>query len=253
MSCGHGECSNPVKAKGLCSSHYNKARRGGHLSKGNICVEEGCNSFVSARALCSAHYSACKSRGEFGPSAICEEVSCGRPVHALSACMKHYKLKRFRGENPGATECSAPQCTRPMAEKGLCNGHSLQRRKTGVIGTLRAYDPGSWGAARTTRDGYRTLQRTVDGVPERILEHRLVMEEFIGRKLERYENVHHLNGQRDDNRIRNLELWDTFQPAGQRVEDKLSWMLDDFLPRHLTDDRKRELIQQWSNELKENQ
>jgi len=54
-----------------------------------------------------------------------------------------------------------------------------------------------------------------------IHEHRLIMSDKLGRPLEKYENVHHKNGNREDNRIRNLELWNTMQPAGQRVEDKV--------------------------------
>jgi len=52
------------------------------------------------------------------------------------------------------------------------------------------------------------------------------MERAIGRELLPFENVHHVNGDRLDNRLENLELWSTSQPTGQRVEDKVAWALE---------------------------
>jgi len=88
---------------------------------------------------------------------------------------------------------------------------------------------GKWGLeprqsqGYTTTDGYRMSSAKRNKRP--ILEHRLVMEQIIGRPLHRFEEPHHKNGIRDDNTPPNLELWVKWrQPNGQRLTDLIDFI-----------------------------
>lgn len=143
------------------------------------------------------------------------------PVTCSSECRRQRRNQTNYAAkvNRPASRCSHPEgCDRPEVAQGLCDLH--YRRvitKKGDLGPVgRVISPK--GTPCRKASGYVMIERK--------FEHRLVMEQVLGRPLLPTENVHHVNGVRDDNRRENLELWSSWQPAGQRVADKVAWAIE---------------------------
>lgn len=105
-----------------------------------------------------------------------------------------------------------------------CAGHYEQKRQRQELRPL--YSGGRSNVGHVNHQGYRLI--SVVGVA--VLQHRAVMEQMIGRPLRSYENVHHMNGEKLDNRPENLELWVNKQPRGQRVSDLIEFVVSHYRP-----------------------
>jgi hypothetical protein len=133
--------------------------------------------------------------------------------NTCKACRAEWYARNNYSEGKSCAECGVAIVNK--SRHGLCIKH--------------------WGAAARGRKPGRTVNHQgyalLTGRYEhpnankrgQVLEHVAVMSEMLGRPLAKGENVHHINGVRDDNRPVNLELWNTSQPSGQRVPDKVEW------------------------------
>lgn len=126
-------------------------------------------------------------------------------------CDKKFTQKRANNTVYCCSSCKNLAASRK--NKGLCiNGPKKHIKGSGYI----------------TTQGYKILSRKHpnSSIRGQILEHKLVMSNYLGRSLKKHETVHHKNGIRSDNRIDNLELWSSSHPFGQRIEDKIAWAIE---------------------------
>ncbi len=162
------------------------------------------------------------------------------------------------------TPCLVTSCNQPIRSSGMCNRHYLQFR-AGILSKeglkLRDLLPFSRPKKHekcNTRDGYVLIQAPLNHPRSRqdgsILEHRLVMEKFLGRFLQEWEIVHHKDGNRKNNQLENLELFDGRSQRvgpghhpGHNFDPKTAaqvLMQQDNLPTHL-----REQLVEFSKSL----
>lgn len=201
------------------------------------CKVEGCENHVLAKDRCSKHYTSAVRSGEIVRKPIsvvnaglCPIDGCGKPKYGAGFCQAHYERNRKYGNPLGSAPkktgmlCSTLDCGKPVVANGVCAACYARIKKRGSV----AYSKKHLARFSDVTDDQGYVQVLAPSHPnarksKRVPQHRLVMSEFLGRPLSKSENVHHKNGDRSDNRIENLELWVTTQPAGQRPSDLLKW------------------------------
>lgn len=231
-TCTIDGCGRDVYAKAMCPRHY-QADRSARLRQPiaerhcrhcaspfipKVAWQFCCTAECSRSAANAARVIRDRASKASGYTPTCE--TCRAPFQASRPSIRFCSQECRRRDR----RCSVTDCTGRYAASGLCHAHYNDKKNGKPLRKqTRRQVPGSWSAWKRNVHGYVYRVMTLDGIQTRELQHRVVMEEHLGRSLMPHENVHHINGERSDNRIENLELWTVSQPSGQRVADKIAW------------------------------
>lgn len=150
----------------------------------------------------------------------------GWAVYCSTTCRDAAKEKRRGGRNVKWTRVLCAHCKAPVevppwrAQQGKaiycsqrCSSlRRWQRWREGPLPGQGAIGRPSLGTRNISPEGYVLVYVPPEERPPglrhkaRHLEHRLVMAQKLGRHLEPHETVHHINGDKTDNRSENLQL-----------------------------------------------
>jgi len=122
----------------------------------------------------------------------------------------------------------------------FCKQHSLKTQKRG---SRKEAQSGAWNGGRNLSNGYLYIYSPEHPARTKhnyVFEHRLVMEKKIGRLLLPNEKVHHIDGNRLNNDIDNLFL---FQSNGEHLRHERKGKCPNWSEKGLRDMREKQDLQ----------